>query len=108
FSQTLSSCVDYRAGSRITDVVATLTNNTWKVGHGLSLVYRLMICVCTFSVFLVLLLVISPPLTAVALTMLAVTAGAVHLATRRAQAVGKAVVEENKAFGLRVWESVSS
>ncbi|HYG28187.1 MAG TPA: ABC transporter ATP-binding protein [Caulobacteraceae bacterium] len=108
FEQTLSSCIDYRASSRMTDVAATLTNNTWKVSHALSLIYRLMICACTFTVFLCLMLVISPPLTAVALVMVGVTAVIVHLATRRAQSAGEAVVEENKEFGLRMWESIGA
>ena len=108
FEQTLSSCVDYRTESRLTDVVTTLTNNTWKVSNALSLVYRLAICSCTFLVFLGVLVAISLKLTALALVMLGLSAGVVHLVTRRAQDAGEAVVEENKAFGLRMWESVGA
>jgi subfamily B ATP-binding cassette protein MsbA len=108
FDQTLTSCVDYRAGARMTDVVATLANNTWKVSHGLSLVYRLIICACAFTVFFALLLAISAPLTAVAAAMLAASAAVAHLVTRRAQEMGKEVIEENKRFGLRMWESVGA
>ncbi len=108
FEQTLSSCVDYRAGARMTDVVTTLSNNTWKVSHALSLVCRLAVCVVTFLVFLGLLLAISPPLTALALLLLAGAAGLVHLVTRRAQETGREVVEENRAFGLRMWESMGA
>jgi subfamily B ATP-binding cassette protein MsbA len=40
--------------------------------------------------------------------MLGASAAVVHLATRRAQEAGKAVVEENKRFGLRMWESMGA
>jgi ATP-binding cassette, subfamily B, bacterial MsbA len=108
FEQTLASCADYRPDARKTDVAATLANNTWKVSNALSLVHRLLICASTFAVFLALLLTLSVPLTAPALGMLGAGAGLVHLATRRAQAAGAAVVEENKTFGLRMWESIGA
>jgi subfamily B ATP-binding cassette protein MsbA len=108
FAQTLASCIDYRTSNRVTDVVATLANNTWKVSHALSLVYRLIVCAATMAVFAVLLTVISARLTALAVAMLAASAGVVHLLTRRAQQTGKVVVEENKQFGLRMWEAVGA
>jgi subfamily B ATP-binding cassette protein MsbA len=108
FEQTLSACVDYRPGARITDIVTTLANNTWKVSSALSLVYRLLICACTFGVFMALLLAISTPLTVIAAASLGAAAAVVHLTTARAQQAGKAVVEENKAFGLRMWESMNA
>ena len=108
FAQTLSSCADYRPEARITDMVTTLTNNTWKVSQALSLIFRLIICACTVVVFFGLLLVISVKLTLLAAVMLVVVAALAHLVTHRAQAVGKEVVEENKSFGLRMWESVNA
>jgi subfamily B ATP-binding cassette protein MsbA len=106
--QTLGSCIDYRTDSRITDVVTTLANNTWKVSHALSLVWRLAICSCAFAVFFTLLMVLSLRLTAVAAVMLALTAAVAHLASARAEAAGQDVVEENKRFGLRMWESAGA
>lgn len=108
FEQALAACVDYRRDARITDVVATLANNTWKVSNALSLVYRLAICTVTFLVFLGLLLAISAPLAALALVLLGGAAGLVHLATRKAQETGRSVVEENRVFGLRMWESMGA
>jgi subfamily B ATP-binding cassette protein MsbA len=107
FDQALSACVDYRADARLTDVTTTLTNNTWKVSNALSIAYRLVICTCTFLVFGALLMAISWRLTLLALTMLGIAAAVVHLLTRRAHALGHAVVEENRNFGLRMWESMS-
>ena len=108
FEQTLASCIDYRTDNRVTDVVTTLANNTWKVSHALSLVYRLLICAAAMAVFLALLTVISARLTALAIAMLGASAAMVHVLTRRAQETGKLVVEENKRFGLRMWESAGA
>jgi subfamily B ATP-binding cassette protein MsbA len=108
FEQTISSCIDYRVQNKGTDIVNTLTTETWKVSSGLILIYRLAVCLCTFGVFLILLLLISVKLTALAMLFLAGSAAMVHLATRRADAAGKSVVAENKRFGLRMWESVNA
>lgn len=108
FEQTLASCIDYRVRNRVSDIVDTIASNTWKVSSGLSVTYRIMVCACTFAVFLALLLIISLPLTALGLAMLAMSAGVVHLVTRRAHETGAGVVEENKRFGLRMWEGITS
>jgi ATP-binding cassette, subfamily B, bacterial MsbA len=108
FEQTISSCIDYRVQNKKTDIVNTLTTETWKVSTALILVYRLIVCACTCAVFLALLLLISVKLTALAMLFLAGSASIVHLVTRRADAAGKGVVEENKRFGLRMWESVNA
>jgi len=108
FEQTISSCIDYRVHNKKTDIVNTLTTETWKVSSGLILVYRLIVCFCTCAVFLLLLLSISAPLTAIALLFLGISAAMIHLATRRAASAGKSVVAENKRFGLRMWESINA
>lgn len=106
--QTLSACPDLRPRSRVTDMVATLANNTWKVSEALSLCWRLAICTSTAAVFTALLLAISVRLTVVALVAVGLTAALVHTATRRAEALGRAVVEENRSFGLRMWETAGA
>src|ERR1700722_9182902 len=108
FDQTLSSCVDYRLENKRSDIVTTIANNTWKVSEGLSLAYRLMVCSCTFIVFVLLMLLISIRLTFLSMVFLSFGAMAIRFATRRADETGKAVVEENKQFGLRMWESINS
>ena len=108
FEQTLSSCVDYRKGERITDVITTMADHTWKVSSALSLALRLVVCACTGAVFLGVLFVISAPLALCALVMMCLAAALIQVATRRALAFGKQVVEQNKAFGLRAWESMNA
>jgi ATP-binding cassette, subfamily B, bacterial MsbA len=108
FDQTISSCIDYRVENKRSDIITTIANNTWKVSQGLSLAYRLMVCSCTFVVFVLLMLLISVRLTFLSIMFLFLGAMAIRLATRRADETGKAVVEENKQFGLRMWESINS
>ncbi|MDL2400273.1 ABC transporter ATP-binding protein [Rhizobium mayense] len=108
FDQTISSCIDYRVENKRSDIITTIANNTWKVSQGLSLAYRLMICFCTFVVFVLLMLLISVRLTFFSMMFLLFGALAIRLATRRADETGKAVVEENKQFGLRMWESINA
>ena len=108
FAQTLSSCIDYRAGVRRADIATTMSTNSWKVSSGVTLAYRLVVSLLTAIVFVVLMLVISLRLTIVALGFFGLVALVVRFATRRADATGRAVVEENKQFGLRMWESLQS
>ncbi|SIT59091.1 ABC-type multidrug transport system, ATPase and permease component [Mesorhizobium prunaredense] len=108
FDQTISSCVDYRVENKRSDIITTIANNTWKVSQGLALAYRMMVSACTFIVFVLLMLLISVQLTFFSMGFLFIGAMAIRLATRRADETGKAVVEENKQFGLRMWESINS
>ena len=108
FEQTISSCIDYRIQNKKTDIINTLTTETWKVSSGLILVYRLIICTCTCAVFFLLLLMISVKLTAIAMLFLVCSAAVVHVVTRRADASGRSVIAENKRFGLRMWESINA
>jgi ABC-type bacteriocin/lantibiotic exporter with double-glycine peptidase domain len=39
FEQTISSCVDYRANNKRTDIITTIANNTWKVSNALTLIF---------------------------------------------------------------------
>lgn len=104
--QTIDSCIDYRLESRRTDVATTIATNTWSVGTALLQTHRMLVSACTIGIFVVLLFVISPALTALALAFYGVSAAAVQFLMRRAEAVGRQVVEHNKAFGLRMWEGI--
>ena len=108
FDQTLSSCIDYRAGMRRSDIATTLSNNSWKVSQGVALIYRFIISLLTFVVFSALMIAISPTLTLFALFFLAIVALVIRFSTRKADATGQAVVAENKQFGMRMWESIES
>jgi subfamily B ATP-binding cassette protein MsbA len=108
FDQVLASCIDYRAGTRRTDISTTLSANSWKVSAGLTLLYRSTVALLSVIVFTLLMIGISPVLTAFAILFLIVAALVIRFSTRQADATGQAVVEENKQFGLRMWESIES
>lgn len=108
FEQTLSSCIDYRADVRRSDIVTTLAENSWNVARVLGIAYRLAISATTVIVFGLLLALISAPLLLFSALFLSVGAMLVRLATRQAAAVGEEVVRENKAFGLHLWERVQA
>lgn len=106
FEQTISSCFDYKSGNRRTDVINTLTTNVKDTSRALELFFRVTICSCTFVVFICLLFAISAQLTFVSLLFLALTALLITIVTRRSEALGYHVVEENKKFVLRMWENI--
>ena len=108
FDQTISSCLDYRVGHQRSDIVVTMSENTWKVSTALSLIYRLVICSCTFAIFVLVMIIISIKLMLIAMVFLTLSTFIVRAASRRASEIGRAVVEENKQFGLRMWESISA
>ena len=108
FKQTLGSSIDHQLGRRRSDIANTLSVNTWRVGAAVNLIFRMVVGFLTFAVFVGLMIRISPPLTLVAIVSLTVAAIVIRLSTRRADAVGQAVVTENKSFGQRSWESIES
>ncbi|MET0379018.1 MAG: ABC transporter ATP-binding protein [Spongiibacteraceae bacterium] len=108
FEQTITSCADYSATNRQSDVVTTLAENSWKVSSALGLIYYFIVSVCTFIVFVALMFIISVKLTLIAAAALAVCALMIRGTTRLASDTGQAVVRENKNFGLRMWESIST
>jgi subfamily B ATP-binding cassette protein MsbA len=108
FDQVLSSCIDYRAGVRRSEIVTTLAENSWKVAKVLALSYRLAISAATIILFGAFLALISVKLLLFSAVFLALGALLIRLATRQASTLGDAVVRENKAFGLHIWERVQA
>lgn len=108
FDQTLSSCIDYAVGMRRADIATTLSTNSWTVSNGMTLLYRFVIALVTLIVFIILMVGISRLLTIYAILCLIVAGIVIRFSTRRADETGKAVVEENKRFGLRMWENIES
>ena len=106
--QTIDSCVDYGIENRRSDIVTTLANNTWTVGSTLMLFHRMVVCSITVLVFATLMFAVSAPLSILALVGFAMIAVAIAFATRHAHDIGQQVVAENRAFGMRVWESITT
>ncbi|NEX93043.1 ABC transporter ATP-binding protein [Caulobacter sp. 17J65-9] len=108
FERTLWSGADYAAGLNKTDIINTLTGESWRVGSALGIGMRVAVVVCTCVVFVTLLLLISVKLTFLAVGVLLVGALVTQAVTRKAEAYGADVVEANRKFGLRMWESVDA
>jgi ATP-binding cassette, subfamily B, bacterial MsbA len=104
--QTIDSCYDYRAESRRTDIATTLATHTASVGTALLQLHFLVVAISTIAVFVALLLLLSPALTALALGFYAVSGAAVQLLMRQAEALGRQVVLRNKEFGMRMWDTI--
>lgn len=104
--QLISSCIDYRVETRRSDVVTTIANNSWSVASALTLSYRMIVSATAVFVFVALMLAVSPMLTLVAVLCFTVIGAGIAFATRSAHRIGEQVVAENKAFGLRMWETV--
>jgi subfamily B ATP-binding cassette protein MsbA len=108
FDQTISSCVDYRRGAQRSDIANRIDESAYKVGNALRLVCRIIVCAFTLTIFLIVMAVISIRLTLAAIVFLVLIAFAVRGITRRASRAGRNVVDENKKFSLRMWESIYS
>ena len=108
FEQTLWSGADYAAGLNKTDIINTLSGESWRVGSALGIFMRVAVVLCTCVVFLALLLLISVRLTILAVVFLLLGALVTQALTRKAESYGADVVEANRKFGLRMWESVDA
>ena len=108
FEQAISSCVDYRRDGQRSDIANRIDEGSYKVGSALRLVYRIIVCACTLTIFLAVMAVISIRLTLAALVFLILIAFVVRGITRRASRAGRDVVDESKKFSLRMWESIYS
>jgi subfamily B ATP-binding cassette protein MsbA len=108
FGRILSSGIDQDAEVARSTLVNTLATESWRVGQALSMLIRMVVCVLTCLVFAGLMAIIAAPLAPVALAVTAVGWVIVHVATRRAETVGRETVRANQAFGLRMWESLSA
>lgn len=108
FSQTLSSCIDYRSTGTRVDIVTIIANHTWKVASGLTMLYRILINMCMLMVLVAAMIWTSAYLAAVASLLLGATLLLLHWASTLADETGRAVTTENKRFGLRIWESIKA
>ncbi len=108
FDQVLTSCIDFVDTTKRADIATTLTSNSWRVANVLGIFYNMVVAFVTVFVFVTLMAAISPLLTVCTVAFLSFFMVVVRLVTKRANAIGQAVVLENKVFGQRMWESVNS
>lgn len=108
FSQVLTSCIDYRADVQGADIATTVSTTSWNVASAVTLGYRAVIAALTIAVFIALMIALSPILTMAAIIFLLLIGWLVRMSTRAAEAMGREAVEQNRLFGLRLWEGIAS
>lgn len=88
------------------DLLNTLSTESWNATDALSVVLDVMITACTLLVYLALLILISPRLTALAIGAMLAISLVVRFLTRHVRVLGQAVTKENAALAARMLETV--
>jgi subfamily B ATP-binding cassette protein MsbA len=88
------------------DLLNTLSTESWNATDALSVILDIMITACTLLVYIVLLLLISPKLTVLALVAMLVISLTVRFLTRHVKTLGANVTKENAALATRMLETV--
>ncbi len=87
-------------------LVNNLATETWRVCDALFLIISVVVQTVASAVLLAFLFLLSPFYTLVLLTMTAVMALVVHLATRAVRGLGAQAVTANQAFMAHVWDAL--
>ena len=85
-----------------------LSTESWNATDALSVVLDIMVTTCTLLVYIVLLLLISPRLTLLALVVMLCISLTVRYMTRHVKAVGQTVQRENAVLATRMIETVEA
>ena len=104
FKQLLSVSYSFLESNESGKLMNTLATETWQTSKALSVLVNLIITICTISVFVILLLLISWRLTllvAVALVMISLI---IQFVTREVRSLGQQAVQANKILANRMWE----
>lgn len=104
FAQVLSLSFRYMQGSNAGSLWNTLTTETWRTGKALSVVINIAITFCTLGVYLVLLLLLSWPLTLLVCGFMAAVSWLVLRLTRRVEHLGREATRTNEALAHRMVE----
>jgi ATP-binding cassette, subfamily B, bacterial MsbA len=83
----------------------TLATETWQTGQALTVLVNLIIGICTISVFVILLILISWQMTLLVSVLMVLISLAIQLLTRRVKQLGEQAVEANAKLSNRMWES---
>ena len=88
------------------DLLNTLSTESWNATDALSVVLDIMVTACTLLVYVALLLLISPTLTALAIAAMLCISLIVRVMTGRVKALGQLVKTENAVLATRMLETV--
>ena len=90
------------------DLLNTLSTESWNASDALSVVLDILVTACTLLVYIVLLLLISPKLTLLALAAMLCISLTVRLMTGHVKALGQMVTTENAVLATRMLETVEA
>lgn len=105
---TMRTAVERTAQHGQADILSILTDSSWKAATAMAHRLKMIVAGTAAAVLLATMLAISPRLTLVAFVLLGCLAIVVRGATRVADRTGRAVVEQNKVFGNRMLENLTS
>jgi ATP-binding cassette, subfamily B, bacterial MsbA len=88
-------------------LINTLATETWQTSRALAVLVGLISNICTTTVFVVLLLLISWQLTLLVTVFMVGTSIAIQFLTRNVRQMGKQAVEVNALLTTRMWEGLT-
>lgn len=104
FDQLLSVSYSFLEGNESGRLMNTLATETWQTSRALGVLVSLVINICTISVFVTLLLLLSWQLTLLVATILILISLTIQYITRHVKSLGKEAVQANKDLANRMWE----
>jgi len=107
FNQFLTVTYSFLEGHDSGKLINTLASETWRTGQALSTLVSLIITICTITVYVFLLLLISWQLTLTVSFLMVLISLVIQLVTRSVKTLGEQAVEANSALGNRMWEGLA-
>ena len=107
FKQLLSVSYSFLESKESGKLMNTLAAETWRTSQALSVLLNLLITICTISIFVILLLLLSWQLTLLVTFFMIVISCIIQLVTRQVKTLGKQAVQVNSNLASRMWEGLS-
>ncbi len=107
FNQFLTVTYSFLEGHDSGKLINTLASETWRTGQALSTLVSLIITICTITVYVFILLLISWQLTLTVSFLMVLISLVIQLVTRSVKTLGEQAVEANSALGNRMWEGLA-
>lgn len=108
FQQLLSISYSFLERSEPGKLMNTLASETWRTSQAIAVFIGLLVNICTISVFVILLLLISWQLTLLVAVCMLLISISIQLATRRVKKLGQQAVEVNSVQAMRIWEGLGA
>ena len=107
FQQFLSVSYSFLNAQDSGKLINTLASETWRTSDALLVLFSLAINICTISVFVILLLLISWKLTLLVAAVLFIISFIIRIVTIQSKKLGKKAVAANQSLTKLMWEGFS-